>query len=197
MSIPQQIEAILFAAARPLSIKRLAELSAVYVDDAEKALVELEARLVDSGIMLQRAGNEVQLVTRPEHAEAVKQVLKDEIHGELSRPSLEALTILAYRGPLTRPELEQIRGVQSSMILRNLMLRGLIEEKEDVRLGQPLYNVSFDFLRHLGLSSVEELPKFEELRGHQNVTDVLKDLEQDSQDDRDSQDSNVSDQITV
>ena len=87
------------------------------------------------------------------------------MHGELSRPSLEALTILAYRGPLTRPELEQIRGVHSSLILRNLLLRGLIEEKEDARLGQPLYSVTLDFLRHIGLASVEELPSTKNCAG--------------------------------
>jgi segregation and condensation protein B len=195
MSTPQQIEAILFAAARPLSIKKLAEISAVYIEDVEKGLVELEARLADSGIMLQRAGNEVQLVTRPEFTETIQKVLKDEMHGELTRPSLEALTILAYRGPLTRPELEQIRGVHSSLILRNLLLRGLIEEKEDARLGQPVYAVTLDFLRHMGLSSVEELPKYEELRGHQHVMDVLKDLEEKNGGADESQPS--SEQITV
>ena len=128
--------------------------------------------------MLQRAGQEVQMVTKPEYAEIVKQVVRDEVSGELTRPSLEALTILAYRGPLTRPELEQIRGVQSAIILRNLMLRGLVEETMDSRLGQPTYAVTFDFIRHLGLKSLEELPDYEGLRGHENVVDVLKDLEE-------------------
>jgi len=178
MPLPQTLEPILFAAARPLSVKRLAEIADVPSADIEPALVELETRLADSSIMLQRAGNEVQLVTKPEYSETVQKVMKDEMHGELSRASLEALTILAYRGPLTRPELEQIRGVQSSLILRNLLLRGLIEEKEDSRLGQPVYAVTLDFLRHMGLATVEELPQYEELRGHQHVMDVLKDLEE-------------------
>ena len=81
----------------------------------------------------------------------------------VSRPSLEALAVLAYRGPLTRPELEQIRGVQSSMILRNLMIRGLVEMKEDLRLGQPVYRVTVDFLKHIGADRVESLPDFEKL----------------------------------
>ena len=130
--------------------------------------------------MLQEHGNDVELVTRPELAEVVKQVAKVDMQGELTRPSLETLTILAYRGPLTRPELEQIRGVQSSMILRNLMLRGLVEEKEDMRLGQPMYAVTFDFLNHLGLSSIQALPEYEQLRGHAAVADILTQLEQTS-----------------
>jgi len=132
----------------------------------------------ESGVMLQKNGSEYELVTRPEVAEVVSQVVKAEAQGELSRPSLEALTILAYRGPLTRPELEQVRGVQSSMILRNLMIRGLVEEHEDVRLGQPTYAVTFAFLNHLGVASIESLPDYEVLRGHSAVSDVLAQLEE-------------------
>ena len=168
---------ILFAGARPFSIRRLSELTGASPENIETALGALDERLQSSAIMLQRAGNDVQFVTRPDHAEIVKQVAADEVTGELTRASLEALTILAYRGPLTRPELEQIRGVHSSIILRNLELRGLVEETEDKRIGQPVYQVTFDFIRHLGLKSVEELPRYEELRGHENVVDVLKDLE--------------------
>lgn len=177
MSLDLTLESILFAGARPFSIRRLSELTGASPDNIEAALKELDERLASSAIMLQRAGNDVQFVTRPDHAEVVKQVAADEVTGELTRASLEALTILAYRGPLTRPELEQIRGVHSSIILRNLELRGLVEEKEDKRIGQPVYAVTFDFIRHLGMKSVEELPRYEELRGHENVVDVLKDLE--------------------
>lgn len=177
-SLETNLEAVLFAGARPFSIRRLAELCDATPKEVEEAFDALEKRLEGSAVMLQRAGQDVQLVTRPEHAEVVKKVARDEVSGELTRPSLETLTILAYRGPLTRPELEQIRGVQSTIILRNLLMRGLVEEKEDSRVGQPTYAVSFDFIRHLGLKSIDELPQYEELRGHENVVDVLKDLEQ-------------------
>lgn len=179
MNLEAQIEAILFAAAKPFSIRRLAELTNQTPKDVEIAIESMLASLNDaeSGVMLQRNGNDVELVTRPEAAEVVAQVVKAEAQGELSRPSLEALTILAYRGPLTRPELEQVRGVQSSMILRNLQLRGLVEEREDTRLGQPTYAVTFEFLNHLGVASVSELPEYESLRGHAAVSDVLAQLE--------------------
>ena len=178
MSSSLQLEAILFTAARPFTIKRLAEILDASSKDIEEALVEYEKRLESSSLMIQRVGADILLVTKPEYAEVVQKIAKDEIHGELTRPALEALTILAYRGPLTRPELEQIRGVHSSMIIRNLLLRGLVEEKEDTRLGQPTYTVTSDYVRHLGLKSLEELPRYEELRGHSNVVDVLKDLEE-------------------
>ncbi len=178
MSLSQNIEAILFAGAKSFSLKRLADLTSSATADVETALAELAERLEGTALMVQRAGNDVQLVTRPEHATTVQQVVRDDMHGELTRPALEALTILAYRGPLTRPELEQVRGVHSSMILRNLMLRGLVEEKEDTRLGQPIYAVTLDFLRHIGMASAEELPMYEELRGHQHVVDILNDLQE-------------------
>jgi segregation and condensation protein B len=178
MSLDQRLEAILFAGAKPYSIKRIAEITDKASKDVEAGLKALEERLSETGLMMQRSGNEVQIVTKPEFAEDVKNVVREEAMGELTRASLEALTILAYRGPLTRPELEQIRGVHSSIIIRNLMLRGLVEEKEDRRLGQSTYAVTFDFIRHLGLKSLEDLPKYEELRGHENVVDVLKDLEE-------------------
>jgi segregation and condensation protein B len=180
-TLDAKLEAVLFAGARPFSVKRLAELCGATPTEVEEGLKHLDDDLEGSAVMIQRAGNDVQFVTRPEHAELVKQVVRDEVMGELTRPSLEALTILAYRGPLTRPEVEQIRGVHSSIILRNLMIRGLVEEKDDIRLGQPTYAVTFDFIRHLGLRSVEDLPDYEALRGHENVVDVLKDLEETKQ----------------
>lgn len=180
MTLAATLEAILFVAAKPLSKKRLAEVTQASAEEIASALLMLQSHLeqMGSGLMLQEHGHEVELVTRPETAEAVKLVAKVDAQAELTRPSLETLTILAYRGPLTRPELEQIRGVQSSMILRNLMLRGLVEEKEDTRLGQPVYAVTFEFLNHLGLSSIQSLPEYEQLRGHAVVADILTQLEQ-------------------
>lgn len=180
MTLDSKIEAILFAAAKPFTLKRLAELTGSSAEDVKKAVEKLAEEFAGrgSGIVLQTHGHEVEMVTAPEAAELVKQVIKAEAYGELTRPALEALTILAYRGPLTRPELEQVRGVQSSLILRNLMLRGLVEEKEESRLGQPTYAVTFDFMNAMGLSSIEELPDFEELHQHPTVENILASLEE-------------------
>lgn len=178
-STPAALEAILFAAPKPLSINRLADLIQSSREDVAAQLKALAQRLEESrsGLLLQENGGTYELVTRPEHAEVVKHVAKTAGEDELTRAAVEALTILAYRGPLTRPELEQIRGVQSSQILRNLMIRGLIEEREGTHLGQPVYSVTFAFLRHLGLSSVDALPQYDELRGHAAIADVLNQLE--------------------
>lgn len=147
-------------------------------EEISEALDLLESELENRGILLQRYEKEVALVSHPDAAEFVQKVVKDEEQGELTRASLEALTILAYRGPMTRPELEQIRGVQSSMILRNLMIRGLIEQKEDMRLGQATYAVTFDFLNHLGLKTIKDLPDYGELRGHTAISDMLDQLKE-------------------
>lgn len=174
MNLDQTIEAILFAAGKPLTSRKLADLLDAKIDEVEDALEVLKERLQNaSGLMLQEFGKDYELVTKPEAAEAVKKVVKEEEQGELTRASLEALTILAYRGPMTRPELEQVRGIQSALILRNLMIRGLVEQKDDVRLGQPTYAVTFDFLKHLGLASVKDLPDYETLRGNAAISDML------------------------
>lgn len=173
------IEALLFASAQPMNAKRLADITKSGKEDVKRAFGDLAGRLETSGsgIMLVVHGEEAELVTRPEMSEVVRGVLKAETQGELSRPSMEALAILAYRGPMTRPELEQIRGVQSALILRNLMLRGLVEMKEEMNIGQPMYAVTLDFYKHLGMGKADELPDYEALRGHSAVTQALEELE--------------------
>ncbi|HEU0051256.1 MAG TPA: SMC-Scp complex subunit ScpB [Patescibacteria group bacterium] len=185
MTIDAKIEAILFSTAQAMTVKKLAELTDEKTDAVQAALETLRSRLESSGSGLQLLvhGQEAELVTKPEAAEAVRQALKQEMQSELSRPSLEALAVLAYRGPLTRPELEQIRGVQSALILRNLMIRGLVEMKEDTRLGQPIYRVTTDFLKYVGADLVESLPDFERLHGNASVEQVLDELKEQKKDD--------------
>ena len=178
MTTDQLLEAVLFAAARPMSTKKLMEALETTKDEVTSGLEALATRLNESGsaVMLQNHGGDHELVTRPDAAEVVSRVVRAEVQGELTRPSLETLTVLAYRGPMTRPEIEQIRGVNCSLILRNLMLRGLVEQREDMRLGQPIYAVTTQFVKHLGLASVETLPDYQTLRGNAAVEQVLSEL---------------------
>lgn len=179
MSVKSEIESILFVSSRPLSVKRLVEATGHSRDEIKKALDDLVAEYdarPDGGLVVLRNGDEVQLATSPDHAEMVKEFLKDETFGELTRPALETLTIVAYRGPLTKAELEQIRGVNCSLILRNLMIRGLVEiiEAKDAHPGAPAqYRITFDFLRYLGLRQVSELPDFESLRSDENLQKLI------------------------
>ncbi len=171
------IEALLFAAGKPLTRKKLVELTKSSENDVNEALAVLAGRLQHGGTQVMEHGNDIELVTRPDFAEAVRAVSVLEAQGELTRPSLETLAILSYRGALTRPEIEQIRGVQSSLILRNLMIRGLVEQREDTRLGQPIYAVTTDFVKYLGVNSLESLPDYATLHAHPTVERVLAELE--------------------
>ena len=179
MNAMSLIESLLFVSSRPLSAKRLAEASGLPKEEVVAALDALAAAYAarpESGVALLRHGDEIQLATAPEHAEKVKEFLKDESFGELTRPALETLTIVGYRGPLTKAELEQIRGVNCSLILRNLMIRGLVATeggKADDPAAPATYRVTFDFLRHLGIRQISELPDYESLRSDENLQKLL------------------------
>lgn len=180
MSIKSEIESLLFVSSRPLSLKRLAEITGHSKAEVKTALAALTAELdsrKESGFIVLRNGEEVQLATSPDNAGMVKDFLKDESFGELTRPALETLTIVGYRGPLTKAELEQIRGVNCSLILRNLMIRGLVETeggKADDSTAPALYRATFDFLRYLGIREASELPEYEDLRSDENLQKLLE-----------------------
>jgi len=165
--LPGAIEAVLLVSNRPLTVRELADHCKSDVEAVSSALRELAAaydQRPDSGITLQRIGNQVQLVSAGDHAASVQHFLKQETTGELTRAQLESLTIVAYRGPITRAELEQIRGVNCAIIIRNLQMRGLIESAVDRQLSIARYTVSMDFLKHLGIATVEQLPDYERLQ---------------------------------
>jgi len=164
-----KIESLLFVSTKPLMIKRIADVTGNRKEDVRKALDELLKEYDEraGGLVVLRNGEEVQMATAPDLADMVKTFLKDETFGELTRPSLEALTIVAYRGPITKAELEQIRGVNCSLILRNLMIRGLVEMKDE------RYSITLDFIRYLGVKSVKELPDFEKLNSDENLQKLL------------------------
>jgi len=173
--LSSKIESLLFIAARPMNVKKLAEICEADREDVLKILDELAEfyNKGQRGIRLLRNGNDVQLTTAPDVSRLVQDFIKDETTGEMTKPSLEALTVIAYRGPITKAELEQIRGVNCSLILRNLMMRGLVEMNGEPGEPQTTYRVTMDFLRFLGVAGVEDLPDFEKLRSHENVTRIL------------------------
>ena len=113
------------------------------------------------------------MVTTAEQAPLVQKFLKDETTGELTRPSLETLTIVAYRGPITRADLEKIRGVNCSIIVRNLMMRGLVEAREDKKRLVTFYTISINFLKLLGLKHISGLPDYESLHGAEVLDQFL------------------------
>ncbi|OIO52421.1 SMC-Scp complex subunit ScpB [Candidatus Uhrbacteria bacterium CG_4_10_14_0_8_um_filter_58_22] len=171
-----KVESILFVVNRPLTVAKLAEVCGAKKAEVAEAVSELAEAYSDgkSGLRLLRHGDSVQMSTSQDTSELVGTFLKDETTGEMTRPSLETLTIVAYRGPLTKPELEQVRGVNCSLILRNLMMRGLVESLGDSSHPLTQFRVTMDFLRFLGVASVEELPDYDLLRSDENVTRAME-----------------------
>lgn len=181
MKLSTKIESLLFVATKPLALKKIAELCGATVGDARTALEELTTTLNQSerGVHLLIIGDKYQLATHPDAGKLVADYVKSELTGELTRPALETLTIIAYRGPITKAELDIIRGVNCSLILRNLLIRGLIEGEEDKQRQTTVYQVTFDFLRYLGVTSAQELPEYEMLSSHEVLEKVLKQEMQD------------------
>lgn len=177
MELIGKIESMLFVASKPVSFRALAKAAGVSERDVGSAVEDLKARYNHdgSGIHILTVGDEIQMGTNPENAAAIEGFVKDEIAGDLTKAQLETLTVVAYRGPVTRPELEQIRGVNCAFILRNLLMRGLIEEKGDEIL--PRFVLSFEALRHLGIRDASELPEYENLHSHEHVETILKNLD--------------------
>ncbi len=164
-------EALLFVSAKPFTIKGLMKLLQSDEEVVEEWLTELSEiyNQDERGVRIVRNGSDVQLLSAPDCRELIEDYLKEEITGELTRPQLETLTIVAYRGPISKPDIEQIRGINCTLILRNLEWRGLIEETDMSTSEIPAYRVSMDFVRYLGLSSVDQLPQFEAM----NVCEIL------------------------
>ncbi|MBP6859347.1 MAG: SMC-Scp complex subunit ScpB [Candidatus Magasanikbacteria bacterium] len=174
MSIQSNIESILFVASKPLGAKKIASVLAIKENEVAESLVAIQAKYntPDSGVVIIQNNNEWQMVSNPENREASENFMKAEISGELTRPQLETLTVVSYCGPITKPELEQIRGVNCGVILRNLMLRGLVKENEDANNLLPAYEVTMEYLRHMGIQSLQELPDYSELHAHPYITNI-------------------------
>jgi len=176
MNIKSQIESLLFISAKPMSAKNLAELIKATAKEVEAAGEELVAEYQENkkGVQVIKNGTSFQLVSSPENAKLIQEYIKDETTGELSRPSLEALTIIAYRGPVSKLDLDRIRGVNCSLILRNLLIRGLIEAKADKTKNETYYSVTMDFVRFLGLADLKQLPDYEKLSQDDTIDRVLE-----------------------
>jgi segregation and condensation protein B len=157
------VESLLFVADEPVTVERLAEALEVKTDAVEAVLQEMSTNGAYRGVRLQRKGDRVQLVTRPEAAAYVERFMGLDTAGRLSQAALETLAIVAYRQPCTRVQLESVRGVNCDGVLKTLLTKGLIEETGRLdTVGHPIqYATTFAFLQHFGLNSLDELPPLE------------------------------------
>lgn len=171
-----KLEALLFVAAEPATTAQLATALDVAPSVIERGLNELDASLQSRGLRLQRHAGRVQLTTAPQLAELVERFLGLEATSHLSRAALETLAIIAYQQPVTRPQIDSIRGVNSDSMLKSLLNKGLILESGRADgPGRPiLYSTTPEFLQHFGLGSILEMPPLAKPEEESGQDELLK-----------------------
>ncbi len=159
-SLVQLVESLLFVAGEPVTLAQLASATEVPPEQVVQALAELETACVARGIRIQRHATGFQFVSAPGSARVVGRFLGVQASGRLSSAALEVLAIIAYRQPLTRAQIDAIRGVDSSGTVRALLARDLIAEAGRLEsIGRPiLYATTPTFLQQFGLTSLTDLP---------------------------------------
>lgn len=178
-----KIEGLLFVSSGLVGIHQLAKAVVASESVVESALIELEEHYKEHGhgLRLMRVKSRVQLTTAPEISKTIESYLDLEISTTLSRAALETLSIIAYKQPVTRPDVDAIRGVNSDAVLRTLLSKGLIEElgRSDSP-GRPInYGTTPEFLQYFGLESLDKLPfidfdALEEIQEENGAKEVLK-----------------------
>ena len=165
MDLSSKLESILFYKGEVMSIKQLSGI----LDESEKNIREgidsLRESLKGRGICLVKNRDRVMLGTVPEMNEIIEVIKKKELSKDLGRAGLETLSIILYQGLVRKSEIDYIRGVNSASILRNLMIRGLIERKNDIKNQRSfLYSPTLELLSFMGISDLEELPEYEKVK---------------------------------
>ncbi len=165
LTLDSQIEAILFLRSEPVSKKELAKILEKSLEEIENALFVLEERLETRGVVLLSKEDDVMLATSPEMSSIIEKIRKEELSRDLGKAGLETLSIILYKAPITRSRIDYLRGVNSNFILRNLLIRGLIEKvsnPDDQR--SYLYKPTFELLSFLGVSKVKDLPEYDKIQ---------------------------------
>lgn len=171
------IESLLFVSGEPIKISKLAKIVDVKKEEIIEAIQELRKNFEENnrGLMIVEKEDEVQMVSGEKNAEYVEKLIKNELEGPLSTVALEVISIIAYRGPISKPEIEAIRGVNCSYTLRNLSIRGLIERGSNPKDARGyVYSISFDFLKKLGIEKVENLPEYDKLSIDERINSVVE-----------------------
>lgn len=162
------IEAVLFAMGNPVSIKELSELLDITEKELKQVLEEMVLEYENSsrGLYLVLFNNKVQLSTKPEYGDYIKRLVKPDSRQNLSQAALETLSIVAYRQPITKVEIDELRGVRSDRAIATLVEKGLIRENgRRETTGRPiLYCTSEDFLKYFGFKNINELPELIEFK---------------------------------
>lgn len=162
MKLESQIEAVLFWKAEPISIKKLASIFSIKEEEIKSAVESLKKSLETRGLTLIEVEDEVSLGTAKEASGLIESLTKEELTKDLGKVGLETLSIILYQGPLSRADIDYIRGVNSQFILRNLLVRGLIERVDNPKDKRSfLYKPTLELISYLGISKISDLPDFE------------------------------------
>lgn len=168
----QQLQALLLVAGEAVSRAELTRLLGAAPEELQILIAEVQSALAGQGITIIETAQAVELTTSPEVGAWLGAYIKQGDEDELTRAAAETLAIVAYCGPLRRHEVDMLRGVDSRRVLRQLRERGVVA-RDTVRGQAPRYDITEDFLKHLGLARREQLPRFEELSRHENVQQLL------------------------
>lgn len=179
------LESLLFMYGTDVSFSRIGELLELSDEEVAEIVRELQEEYntrKSNGMRIVVQDKKVQMVTHPDSAVIIEKMTKKELEGPLTPVAMEVLSIIAYRGPINKVDIEAIRGVNCAFTLRNLLRRGLIErtKSDDKRLQR--YQTTIDLLRILGVESVATLPEYEEL-SHDKRIDAILYNEDNSQED--------------
>jgi segregation and condensation protein B len=163
-NIKSQILSILFIAGKPVTIKELSSALETDLDSIKQSIAEIVSDQTNSGIIMLAHNDKLQLATNPDNTLVVKKFLSAELRERLTDAALEVLAIVLYKQPVSRIEIENIRGVNSQYTLRHLLIRGLVErESSPTDKRTMLYKTTLEFMQYLGIKDMKELPDFEEL----------------------------------
>lgn len=163
MNLNSVLESLLFAWGEPLNINEISRILNIPASNVTSVLNEMTKQFKEDanrGLIIQKFGNSYQITTKKENFEYIQSLLQTTINKSLSTAAMETLSIIAYKQPVTRVEIELIRGVKCSNVVKGLLDKGLIKEVGKLdKPGRPtIYSTTDEFLRHFGLNSIQELP---------------------------------------
>jgi len=178
MDLSRKIEGLLFYKGEPATYTSLSKTLGADRGEIINACTNLQEELKERGIVLVVSEDEVALQTHPDLQKTIETIAKEEFEGPLTKNALETLSIILYHGPLSKPQIDYIRGVNSNFILRNLSVRGLVDKKKDPNDSRThRYSASLDMLSHLGMKRVEDLPEYVQYR--EKITRALEENNED------------------
>lgn len=165
MALEHKLEAVLFYKGEPETKAKLAKVLGATVEEVEEAATKLDLALSTRGIRLLKIQDQLELVTAPETSEVLNNVRKEELVRDLGKAGSETLAVILYRGPVSRADIDYIRGVNCAFILRNLQIRGLVRRIQNPDNARSfLYEATPDLLKHLGVTEITSLPDYQKMR---------------------------------